>query len=94
MQFNIERGYKLDDVIAELLKEDAQEPLDVIALQEVDIGCERSAGEDTGMHAFIYAASHLYTLPPALTVISTLCAHAWDPARLHKYACCVFKQPL
>ena len=58
-QFNIERGYKMDGIIAELLKEDAQEPLDIIALQEVDIGCERSAGEDTGMHAFIYVPSSI-----------------------------------
>ena len=43
-QWNIERGYKLAAVIAELAACDA----DVIALQEVDIGCDRSGGEDTG----------------------------------------------
>ncbi len=43
-QWNIERGYKLDAVIAELRAIDA----DVIALQEIDIGCDRSGGEDTG----------------------------------------------
>ena len=44
LQWNIERGYKLAAVIAELAACDA----DVIALQEVDIGCDRSGGEDTG----------------------------------------------
>ncbi len=43
-QWNIERGYKLDAVIEELRRADA----DIIALQEVDIGCERSGSEDTG----------------------------------------------
>eukprot|EP00798_Chlamydomonas_sp_ICE-L_P003282 gene3282-13309_t len=45
LQWNIERGYKLDAVIEELKKLDA----DVLALQEIDIGCDRSAGEDTGV---------------------------------------------
>ena len=44
IQWNIERGYKLAAVIAELAACNA----DVIALQEVDIGCDRSGGEDTG----------------------------------------------
>mmetsp|Transcript_8371 Transcript_8371/g.25104 ORF Transcript_8371/g.25104 Transcript_8371/m.25104 type:complete len:379 (+) Transcript_8371:2625-3761(+) len=44
LQWNIERGYKLEAVIQVLKAIDA----DVIALQEVDIGCERSGGEDTG----------------------------------------------
>lgn len=43
-QWNIERGYKLDAIIEELRASNA----DVIALQEVDIGCERSGGQDTG----------------------------------------------
>ena len=43
-QWNIERGYKLDAVVAELQKIDA----DIIALQEVDVGCERSDSKDTG----------------------------------------------
>ena len=44
MQWNIERGYKLDNIVQELKHIDA----DVIALQEVDIGCERSDSIDTG----------------------------------------------
>lgn len=44
MQWNIERGYELEAVIAQLRSADA----DVIALQEVDIRCERSGSEDTG----------------------------------------------
>jgi len=44
LQWNIERGYKMDEIIAELKKQDA----DVIALQEIDIGCERSGWRDTG----------------------------------------------
>lgn len=44
MQWNIERGYKLDQIVQELKQIDA----DVIALQEVDIGCERSDSIDTG----------------------------------------------
>lgn len=43
-QWNIERGYKLEEVIQQLRSIDA----DVIALQEVDIGCDRSGNEDTG----------------------------------------------
>ncbi|KAK9819777.1 hypothetical protein WJX72_002247 [[Myrmecia] bisecta] len=45
VQWNIERGYELLAVIAELRQQNA----DVIALQEVDIGCERSGGLDTGL---------------------------------------------
>lgn len=44
MQWNIERGYKLEEIVKELKQIDA----DVIALQEVDIGCERSLSVDTG----------------------------------------------
>uniref|UniRef100_A0A1D2A2B6 Endonuclease/exonuclease/phosphatase domain-containing protein n=1 Tax=Auxenochlorella protothecoides TaxID=3075 RepID=A0A1D2A2B6_AUXPR len=44
LQWNIERGYKLPGIIEELKQIDA----DVIALQEVDIGCERSGSLDTG----------------------------------------------
>ena len=44
MQWNIERGYKLDAIIEELKGIDA----DVVALQEVDVHCERSDSEDTG----------------------------------------------
>jgi hypothetical protein len=42
VQWNIERGYKLNNIIEILKKTDA----DVICLQEIDIGCERS--EDKG----------------------------------------------
>jgi len=44
LQWNIERGYKLEEIIAELKRIDA----DVLALQEIDIGCARSNWEDTG----------------------------------------------
>lgn len=43
-QFNIERGYKLEGIIKALREQDA----DVLCLQEVDVGCERSGGLDTG----------------------------------------------
>lgn len=42
IQWNIERGYKLDKII-EILKE---HHADIIILQELDIGCERSAQRD------------------------------------------------
>lgn len=45
LQWNIERGYQLPGIIEELRKIDA----DVISLQEVDVGCERSDGLDTGL---------------------------------------------
>ena len=44
LQWNIERGYKLPDIIAEMQQIQA----DVIALQEIDIGCKRSGSIDTG----------------------------------------------
>ena len=44
LQWNIERGYKLPDIIAEMQQIQA----DVIALQEIDIGCKRSGSLDTG----------------------------------------------
>uniref|UniRef100_A0A383VN26 Endonuclease/exonuclease/phosphatase domain-containing protein n=1 Tax=Tetradesmus obliquus TaxID=3088 RepID=A0A383VN26_TETOB len=44
LQWNIERGYELDKVIQQLRQADA----DVLSLQEVDIGCERSSCKDTG----------------------------------------------
>lgn len=62
MQWNIERGYKLEQIVQELKQIDA----DVIALQEVDIGCERSDSIDTGtLHsneltdgALLFASCH------------------------------------
>ena len=44
VQWNIERGYALTAIIAELRALDA----DVIALQEVDVACERSGSVDVG----------------------------------------------
>lgn len=44
LQFNVERGYELGRVIEALRRADA----DVIALQEVDVGCDRSDGADVG----------------------------------------------
>eukprot|EP00775_Hariotina_reticulata_P004582 gene4582-4836_t len=44
LQWNIERGYKLDLIIQQLKQADA----DILSLQEVDIGCERSGYRDTG----------------------------------------------
>ncbi|KAJ1720214.1 hypothetical protein LPJ61_006193 [Coemansia biformis] len=44
VQWNIERGYKLEAVIAALEKLDA----DILCLQEIDIGNERSGGQDHG----------------------------------------------
>jgi hypothetical protein len=44
VQFNIERGYKLDAIIPALREIDA----DILSLQEVDVGCDRSGGVDTG----------------------------------------------
>ena len=45
VQWNIERGYELPRIIAALRALDA----DVVALQEVDVGCERSGLQDTGL---------------------------------------------
>jgi endonuclease/exonuclease/phosphatase family metal-dependent hydrolase len=45
LTFNIERGYKLDSIINILKAANA----DIIALQEIDIGCERSDNKATGM---------------------------------------------
>lgn len=44
VQWNIERGYQLQSIISELGSIDA----DIVALQEVDVHCERSNWEDTG----------------------------------------------
>jgi endonuclease/exonuclease/phosphatase family metal-dependent hydrolase len=53
VQWNIERGYQLPAVIAELRALDA----DIISLQEIDVDCERSGGVDTGRA--IASALHL-----------------------------------
>lgn len=44
LQWNIERGYQLDLIIQQLQEVDA----DIISLQEIDVGCERSGCKDTG----------------------------------------------
>lgn len=44
VQWNVERGYQLQGVVEELRQVDA----DVVCLQEIDIGCERSQWKDTG----------------------------------------------
>jgi endonuclease/exonuclease/phosphatase family metal-dependent hydrolase len=48
IQWNIERGYQLAGIIEELRSINA----DVPSLQEVDVGCERSGGVDTGASHF------------------------------------------
>ena len=53
VQWNVERGYKLDDVLATLRTLDA----DVLALQECDFGCARSSGRDVA--GDLAAALHL-----------------------------------
>lgn len=45
IQWNIERGYKLDLVIDELLRQDG----DILCLQELDIECERSGGRNCAL---------------------------------------------
>lgn len=45
LQWNIERGYQLDGIIKELKTIDA----DILSLQEIDIGCERSRCRDCGI---------------------------------------------
>ncbi|EFN58182.1 hypothetical protein CHLNCDRAFT_142016 [Chlorella variabilis] len=45
LQWNIERGYQLAGIIEELRAIDA----DILSLQEVDVGCERSGSVDTGV---------------------------------------------
>lgn len=42
VQWNIERGYELENIIAMLKRHQA----DIICLQELDIGCERTGGLD------------------------------------------------
>lgn len=42
LQWNIERGYKLSEIIVEIKKLDP----DIVFLQEVDIGCLRSGSVD------------------------------------------------
>jgi hypothetical protein len=44
VQWNIERGYELDAIKSTLAALDA----DILILQEIDIGCDRSDNRDTG----------------------------------------------
>lgn len=43
IQWNVERGYQLNEIIQHLLERDA----DILCLQELDIDCERSGFQDT-----------------------------------------------
>ncbi len=45
MTWNIERGYKLKEIIELIRKADP----DILCVQEIDIGCDRSQGYDTGV---------------------------------------------
>ncbi|CAG9467750.1 unnamed protein product [Pedinophyceae sp. YPF-701] len=45
LQWNIERGYQLEGIIEEIRDLDP----DILALQELDWGCDRSNGEDVGL---------------------------------------------
>ncbi|KAL4443466.1 hypothetical protein ABPG75_011203 [Micractinium tetrahymenae] len=45
LQWNMERGYQLPGIIEELRRINA----DILSLQEVDVGCDRSGGADTGL---------------------------------------------
>ena len=45
LQWNIERGYQLEAIKAALAAADA----DVLLLQEIDVGCDRSGGHDVGV---------------------------------------------
>jgi hypothetical protein len=60
LQWNIERGYKLQGIIEELKTINA----DVISLQEVDVGCERTGSLNTGAPAvflfLIISSQNLY----------------------------------
>lgn len=47
VQWNIERGYELDAIKSTLAELDA----DILILQEIDIGCDRSDNRDTGVMA-------------------------------------------
>ena len=50
LQWNIERGYKLEGIIEELKSINA----DIISLQEVDVGCERTGSINTGEQRLPY----------------------------------------
>lgn len=69
LQWNIERGYKLEEIVRELRGINA----DVIALQEVDIGCERSSSIDTGV-CMKYAAYRLSCNPADPLHIYLICS--------------------
>ena len=54
VQWNIERGYKLDAIVRTLAAVDA----DVLILQEIDVGCDRSANRDVGASPACSCAGH------------------------------------
>lgn len=49
VQWNIERGYKFDEIVQTLKIVDA----DILLLQEIDVGCDRSGGRDVGAPRFV-----------------------------------------
>ena len=62
VQWNIERGYKFDEIVQTLKILDA----DVLLLQEIDVGCDRSGQRDVGMQPH----------PTAATADAGPCRHA------------------
>jgi endonuclease/exonuclease/phosphatase family metal-dependent hydrolase len=73
IQWNIERGYQLDDIVKLLISYDA----DIICLQELDVGCERSRGRNCALElaeslkmkcAFVVEFEEIYSSsrPPLL----------------------------
>ena len=74
-QWNIERGYELPQIIDQLKAVDP----DIIALQEVDIECDRTACKDVGMeiakalkmkHAFGNTLLHVREVTIHLTTLT------------------------
>lgn len=64
VQWNIERGYKFDEIVQTLKILDA----DVLLLQEIDVGCDRSGRRDVGV--LIPTRARTPTLPLALAMMS------------------------
>ena len=48
LQWNIERGYQLPQILQSLTRLTASQPLHIVSLQEVDVDCERSGSVDVG----------------------------------------------
>ena len=82
LQWNVERGYKLKEIIAELERADAQP--DIIALQEVDWGCERSGSLDVGKYS--HASAHASVKTQASIYHGICCCRPGDcqgPGHVH-----------